>query len=81
MVISGIFILKGQEWARITLMIWVLGVLIITFLVAGLTFQVYTKSIVAISIFLLLYQSEANKYFPALEGPYARRFVLVQQGH
>jgi hypothetical protein len=63
MVISGIFMLKGQEWARITMTIWVSGVLIITFLVVGFSFQLYTKSTIAIIIFFPLYLSEPNKYF------------------
>ena len=63
MLVSGIFMLKGHAWARITLMIWVSSVLIITFLVTGFSFQLYIKSIVAIIISLSLYQPRPNKYF------------------
>ncbi|WP_126452938.1 hypothetical protein [Sulfuriflexus mobilis] len=61
--ISGLFMLKGKAWARTTLVVWILSVVIITFLVAGLTLQLYTKSVVAIIIFLMLYWPGANKYF------------------
>jgi hypothetical protein len=63
LLVAGIFMLKGRGWARITLIIWVSSVLIITFIVVGLSTQLYAKSIVSIFLILPLFHSGPNKYF------------------
>lgn len=63
MLIAGVFILKGNNWARVVLMVWMLSVLFITFLVAGFVFQLYTKSIFTVIFALLLYSKKSNSYF------------------
>ena len=63
MMTAGIFILRGHNWARITLLIWILSVLIITFLIVGFTFHLYSKFLIAVIIFFLLYRQNSNSYF------------------
>ena len=63
MLVSGIFILGGRNWARVILMVWLLSVLIITLLITGLTFPLYSKFIIAVIVLFLLYSKKSNRYF------------------
>ena len=63
MLVSGVYLLNGRNWARVTLVIWMLSVFIITILITGIVFTFYTKSLFAAIIIWLLYSKKSNYYF------------------
>lgn len=61
--VSGIFMLKGRLWALIVLFVWMIGVLVLTCLVLGLSISLYAKLIVAIIVTILLTRPKTLSYF------------------
>lgn len=62
-ILAGIFILKGHRWSRVLLFVWMVSVLIITFLVTGLSIQFYLKTVITTLLTLLIFNSTSNSYF------------------
>ena len=62
-VISGIFMLNGRRWALVSFLLWIFGVLLFTFIVSGVSIQLYAKMFVAGIITVLLTRPGSLAYF------------------
>jgi hypothetical protein len=65
MLASAIFMQRGKRWAAVTLLLWILGALVLTLLVAGLTVTLYLKLVTAAAVTILLTWPKAWAYFSA----------------
>jgi hypothetical protein len=61
--VTGIFMLIGQNRARILALIWGLTVILLTFFVSGLTIILFTKTALFVLIFLILMKRSSSHYF------------------
>ncbi|PLX85581.1 MAG: hypothetical protein C0617_03535 [Desulfuromonas sp.] len=60
---SGVFMLKGRTWALAAFLFWIFGVLVLTFLVSGLSVSLYLKLAVAVIATVLLTREKALAFF------------------
>ncbi|MEN8134385.1 MAG: hypothetical protein ABFS18_02460 [Thermodesulfobacteriota bacterium] len=61
--VAGILMLKGYEWGRSLMAIWLLGASLLTLLVAGFSLPFYVKTTFAVIVIILLFRPKANEYF------------------
>lgn len=61
--VSAFFMLKGNKWALYLFVAWVVGVLLLTMLVAGISTHFLAKSGVAVIFFIMLFSRKSLDYF------------------
>ena len=62
-IISGLFMLKGKNWARLLALLWGLGVLILTLLVVQLSLPFYLKLGTWLLMLYFLTRERCTRYF------------------
>ena len=60
---SGIFMLKGRLWALVALLLWMVGVIVLTLFVSGFSTSLYAKLAVAGIVAFLLTRPLELAYF------------------
>lgn len=66
-IVAGIFMLKGNNWARLLALFWGLTVLMLTFLVAGFSLSLYMKSGTYSILLYFLTRPGCLEYFQTVE--------------
>ena len=62
-VVSGIFMLRGQLWALLTFLLWILGVLGLTLAVSGFSISLYARLVTVAVVAILLTRPKSLAYF------------------
>ncbi len=65
MILSGLFMLRGHPWALVTLLLWMLGVLALNLVVAGLSISLYLKLTTAALVVFILTRRKSLAFFLA----------------
>lgn len=69
-IVSGLFMLRGKNWARVLALFWGLGVLVLTLLVTQLSLPFYLKLATwLLMLYLLTRESVARSIFVAHRKP------------
>lgn len=61
--VSGVFMLKGRNWARLLLLLWGLATLALTLALAGLSLPLYLKTATYLVFLYLLLRKNSVAYF------------------
>lgn len=64
-IVSGLFMLRGKNWARVLALLWALGVLVLTLLVTRLSLPFYLKFATWLLMLYLLTSERCSLYFVA----------------
>lgn len=64
-IVSGIFMLKGKNWARQLALLWGFTVLVLTFFVSGFSILLYLKSATYLLMLYFLTHEKCLAYFQA----------------
>lgn len=62
-IVAGLFMLGGKNWARVLALLWGLGVLALTLLVARLSLPFYLKLATWLLMLYLLTRERSTRYF------------------
>jgi len=62
-IVAGLFMLRGKNWARLLALLWGLGVLVLTLLVARLSLPFYLKLATWLLMLYLLTRERSSRYF------------------
>jgi len=62
-IVSGVFMLRGKNWARWLALFWGLTALLLTFIVAGFSLSFYLKSVTYLLMLYLLTRRRCLAYF------------------
>lgn len=62
-IVSGLFMLRGKNWARVLALFWGLGVLVLTLLVTQLSLPFYLKLATWLLMLYLLTRKRCGLYF------------------
>lgn len=66
-IVSGIFMLKGKNWARLLALFWGFTVLVLTFFVGGFSILLYLKSAMYLILLYFLTHEKCLVYFQGKE--------------
>ena len=62
-IVAGLFMLRGKNWARVLALLWGLGVLVLTLLVARLSLPFYLKLATWLLLLYLLTREHCSRFF------------------
>ncbi len=62
-IVSGLFMLRGKNWARLLALLWGLGVLVLTLLVARFSLPFYLKLASWLLMLYFLTRAQCTRYF------------------
>jgi hypothetical protein len=65
LIVAGVFMLMGHNWARLLLLIWPLTVLALTFIVSGLSLSLGLKTLTYGVLVFFLLRGASGRYFQA----------------
>ena len=62
-IVSGVYMLRGKNWARLLALLWGLTALLLTFIVVGFSLSFYLKSATYLLMLYLLTRRRCLAYF------------------